>query len=109
VNNPAFTGDFCHDDELGYLRSRTNFVIGESLVLDEAYRLAHLPLVAPAHPSVISARDGTSYSRGRHDRMFSLVLPIPVQPLERSEAYQELDNELRQSPLASIISWKLLN
>jgi hypothetical protein len=48
----------CGDDELDYLGSRTQFEQGQGLLLDEAYRLAHLPLVAPDHPRVIARRDG---------------------------------------------------
>ena len=67
---------FCPDAELGYERSRTRFETGEGLALDETYRLAHLPLVAPGHPRVIESREGTSYVMGRHERVFSLVLPV---------------------------------
>ncbi|WP_422036293.1 hypothetical protein [Reyranella sp.] len=99
---------FCPDSELGYLRSRTRFVRGERLRLDEAYRLAHLPLIAPDHPAVIPSRPGASYRMGRHERAFSLVLPIPPDELEKSAAYQELEGELRHSPFANKIAWDLL-
>ncbi|MDB5488104.1 MAG: hypothetical protein JWQ58_1819 [Reyranella sp.] len=99
---------FCPDTELGYVRSRTRFVPGENLLLDEAYRLAHLPLVAPEHPGVIASRPGASYQKGRHERTFSLVLPIPPDALEQSAAYQELEGELKRSPFASKIAWDLL-
>ena len=82
---------FCPDAELGYERSRTRFDTGEGLALDETYRLAHLPLVAPGHPRVIESREGSSYVMGRHERVFSLVLPIPGDCLLRSPAYRELD------------------
>ena len=48
----------CDDEALGYVRSRTPLGAGQGLALDEAYRLAHLPLIAPDHPRVIAARDG---------------------------------------------------
>ncbi len=99
---------FCPDSELGYDRSRTRFVDGEQLLLDEAYRLAHLPLVAPHHPDVIPSRSGKDYRMGRHERAFSLVLPIPPDVLEKSAAYRELDGELRRSPFAHKIAWDLL-
>lgn len=101
-------GVFCPDSELGYERSRTRFARGERLLLDEAYRLAHLPLIAPDHPDVIPSRSGASYRMGRHERIFSLVLPIPPDELEQSAAYQELEGELRRSPFANKIAWKLL-
>ncbi|MBM6594463.1 hypothetical protein [Microvirga pudoricolor] len=97
--------DFCRDDELGYDRSRTPFVDGEGLTLDEAYRLAHLPLVAPDHPKVIASRPGTSYRMGRHDNVVSLVLPVPAEALLRSEAYRELEGELKNGPLNPKIAW----
>jgi hypothetical protein len=54
MNNRANI-DFCPDNELGYERSRTRFIPGAGLTLDEAYRLAHLPLAAPDHPRIIAA------------------------------------------------------
>ena len=99
---------FCSDSELGYLRSRTLFVPGEEFRLDEAYRLAHLPLIAPDHPDVIHSRPGATYRMGRHERIFSLVLPIPQGELEKSAAHQALEGELRQSPFATKIAWDLL-
>ena len=99
---------FCSDAELGYERSRTRFVPGERLLLDEVYRLAHLPLVAADHPDVIHARPGATYRNGRHERIFSLVLPVPDDALEQSVAYRELEAELRQSPFAPKIAWDLL-
>ncbi len=92
---------FCPDAELGYLRSRTRFVRGEKLLLDESYRLAHLPLVAPQHPDVIASRPGAGYRMGRHERAFSLVLPIPPDALEESAAYRALERDLRGAPFAT--------
>lgn len=109
MNNRSSTIDFCPDDELGYQRSRTRFVPGEGLALDEAYRLAHLPLVAPHHPQVIPAREGTLYRMGRHAPVFSLGLPVSGQALHRSESYRELEGEIRASPFASKIAWDLLD
>jgi hypothetical protein len=100
--------DLCPDDGLGYERSRTRFVPGEGLALDDGYRLAHLPLVAPDHPRVVPSREGTFYAMGRHPRVFSLVLPIPSEALLRSEAYRELDAELRAAPFGGKIAWNLL-
>jgi len=100
--------EFCPDEQLGYQRSRTAFAAGAGIALDETYRLAHLPLVAPHHPGVIPTRDGTSYVMGRHPRVFSLVLPITADALHQSGAYRELDAELRAAPFASKIAWNLL-
>lgn len=99
---------FCPDTELGYVRSRTRFIPGKKLLLDESYRLAHLPLIAPEHPDVIASLPGAIYQMGRHERTFSLVLPIPPDALEKSVAYRYLEGELRQSPFANKIAWDLL-
>lgn len=103
------TIDFCTDDELGYRRSRTCFIEGTGLALDETYRLAHLPLVAPHHPRVIAAREGTAYHMGRHAPAFSLALPISARALFASEAYRALEGEIRASAFAAKIAWDLLN
>src|SRR5215203_1195213 len=89
---------FCPDAELGYERSRTRFQAGEGLALDETYRLAHLPLVAPNHPRVIETREGSSYVMGRHERVFSLVLPVPADALLQSPAYGRLNDEMKAVP-----------
>ncbi len=99
---------FCGDDELDYLASRTKFEQGQGLLLDEAYRLAHLPLVAPDHRRVIARRDGQPYDMGRHGRVFSLVLPIADALLRRSAAYRTLEAELEASPIASKIAWNIV-
>ena len=102
------TAEFCSDEEMGYERSRTCFIPGEGLQLDETYRLAHLPLVAPQHPKVIAARAGTPYRMGRHPTVTSLVLPIPGDALRRSPAYLELERDLRSAPFAPKIAWHIL-
>jgi hypothetical protein len=76
--------------------------------MDEAYRLAHLPLIAPDHPRVIGTRAGTSYRMGRHDPVTSLVLPVPAAALSRSQDYRALESELRASSFAGKIDWPLL-
>jgi hypothetical protein len=99
---------FCSDTELGYLRARTPFAAGHSLMLDESYRLAHLPLVAPTHPGVIARKEGRSYEMGRHPAIFSLVLPIEEDLLNTSAPLARLDDELRRAPFASKIAWDIL-
>ena len=98
----------CGDDELDYLANRTQFEQGQGLLLDEAYRLAHLPLVAPRHPRVIARREGRLYEMGRHEHVFSLVLPIADELLQRSAAYLALEAELKASPLAPKIAWNIV-
>ncbi|MGX7703766.1 hypothetical protein [Methylobacterium sp. Gmos1] len=98
---------FCPDEALAYRRSRTPFVPGQGLALDEAYRLAHLPLVAPDHPGVIPEREGRYYIRGRHPRVVSLVLPVPWAALAAAPAHAELERELRAAPFAHKIAWDI--
>jgi hypothetical protein len=88
----------CGDDELGYRASRTRFVAGQGLALDEGYRLVHLPLVAPDHPKVIPRLPGKAFEMGRHDKVRSLVLPVP-------DVDHLLEAELRAEPFAAKIAW----
>jgi hypothetical protein len=99
---------FCDDRELGYLRSRTPFVPGEGVMLDEAYRLAHLPLVAPRHPRVFVRQEGKDYEMGRHERVWSLVAPVTAEALVASPAFRELEAELESAPFARKIAWDML-
>uniref|UniRef100_A0A9E7ZZ69 Uncharacterized protein n=1 Tax=Bosea sp. NBC_00436 TaxID=2969620 RepID=A0A9E7ZZ69_9HYPH len=97
---------FCEDDELGYRRSLTDFAT--PLTLDESYRLAHLPLVAPGHPGVIAQREGKFYEMGRHPAVYSLVLPVEDRALRASPAFLALEGELKAAPFASKIAWDIL-
>jgi hypothetical protein len=99
---------FCRDDEVGYLGSRTLVAPGEALRLDETYRVAHLPLVAPRDPRVVPQSEDGYYRMGRHDRTYSVVLPIPAEALFASAAYRALDAEMREAPFARKIAWPLL-
>lgn len=97
--------EFCPDHELGYERSRTRFAEGAGLTMDEGYRRAHLPLVAPGHPRVIRA--GGAYAMGQHARGFSLVLPVSWDALARSAAFGDLERELKAAPFARKIAWDI--
>lgn len=99
---------FCGDEDLGYLASRTPFKKGEGFAMDEAYRLAHLPLVAPDHPRVVARKAGSPYERGRHDPVISLVLPIASDDLLASENYRTLEADLKRSPFAHKIAWSIV-
>ncbi|MCF4129445.1 hypothetical protein [Methylobacterium sp. SyP6R] len=98
---------FCPDGALAYDRSRTVFVPGRGLALDESYRLAHLPLVAPDHPGVIPTRENRYYTRGRHPRVVSLVLPVPQAHLAAAPAHAALERDLRAAPFAHKIAWEV--
>ncbi len=90
----------CDDDDLAYQASRTRFTPGAGFALDESYRLAHLPLVAPHHPRVIAARPGTTYEMGRHGKALSLVLPVP-------DVDYLLEPELKAAPFAAKVAWEV--
>ena len=97
---------FCEDGELGYRRSLTDFTA--PLTLDESYRLAHLPLVAPEHPGIIARREGKFYEMGRHPAVYSLVLPVEDGALRASPAFLALEAELKAAPFAGKIAWGIL-
>ena len=103
----ASVPNWCTDDRLGYVASRTPFKPETGLRLDEAYRLAHLPLVAPEHPDVIARQDGKFYESGRHPTVHSLVIPVPYPALAASEAYWALDAELRAASFAPKLAWDI--
>jgi hypothetical protein len=63
----------CGDDELDYLANQTQFELGQGFLLDEAYRLAHLPLVAPHHPRVIARREGRPYVERRRHKLHATL------------------------------------
>jgi hypothetical protein len=100
--------DFCADSELGYERSRSVFIQGEAFRLDDAHRLAHLPLVNPSHPDVIAHVPGKSYAMGLHPRIHSLVLPVSLADLAGSAVFRKLEEEIRASILAPKIAWDIV-
>lgn len=97
---------FATDAEMPYAAARTRFTPGEGLRLDEAYRRAHLPLIAPGHPDVIA--EGGGYRMGLHAPGSSLVLPVEAEALAESPAYRDLEAALKASPFAGKIAWDLL-
>lgn len=90
---------FVDDARLAYLASETPLPAGHALRLDEAYRRAHLPLVAPAHPDVIARDAARGYRMGRHATRWSLVVPVDWAALEAAPAFRALRAELEASPL----------
>jgi hypothetical protein len=100
---------FVSDDQMGYDRSRTVFAPDASMRLDEAYRLAHLPLVNPAHRDVVPREPGKSYEMGLHPRIHSLVLPVPATDLAASPVFQRLQREIVKAPFAPKIAWEIMD
>jgi hypothetical protein len=100
--------DYCTDAHLNYIRSRYVFSPGRPLAFDYAYRLAHLPLVAPQHPAAIHEADGQDYRSGRYEKArYSLVVPIPSDTLLSSPVFQAFERELRAAPFARKVAWAL--
>ena len=95
---------YCNDNQLQYARSETIFDKDHCLVFDDAYRLAHLPLVAPEHPLVIRTKPGTSYQDGVHDTSYSIAIPIDTDKLFASNKFQRLSNAIATSSFAGKIS-----
>jgi hypothetical protein len=103
---PATT--YCDDAMMAYRASRKDFRPGERIVFDEPYRLAHLPMVNPDHPAVISHVDGRDYLNGRYEKArHALVLPIAAEVFQQSEAFQALDHAMRSARFAPKIAWDL--
>lgn len=96
---------FVPDADLDYERLATRFEPGAALVMDEAYRRAHLPLVAPHHPKVIGEDEARGYRMGRHATIWSLVVPVEWQSLAASPAFQLLHQAMLGGPLRGKIDW----
>ena len=98
---------FANDESLGYATAQRQFSQGDSLIFDQAYRRAHLPLVNPVHPLVIT--ESGDYRLGRYlTRRYSLVIPINIDALESSKVFQKMDLHLRQSRLSTAIAWPIM-
>jgi hypothetical protein len=99
---------FCDDAALGYQRNRSRFLPDQPLLLDAAYRLAHLPLVNPSHRDVIPGEKGRDYDMGLHGPVHSLVLPVPQVYLDASLGYQTLLSAVRESIFNHKIAWDIV-
>jgi hypothetical protein len=97
---------FTPASELRYAASSRLPADGDGLLLDRNYRFAHLPLVNPGHADVIAKEPERGYRMGRHATVRSLVAPIDLDELERSEPFRELMDEMRRGPLAPVIAWE---
>lgn len=93
------------DAELDYQRFATRLVPGSGLAMDESYRRAHLPLVAPDHPRVIASDAARGYLMGRHETMWSLVVPVEWEALAQSPAFHAMHKAMKAGPLAAKIDW----
>ncbi len=97
---------FCSGADLRYEASRHRFVPGEGFALGEDYRLAHLPLVDPAHPKIIASVSGKDYDRGYYATpRHALAVHVATETLLASAIYRELDADLRGRAVAKKIAW----
>jgi hypothetical protein len=100
--------DYCTDVDLNYIHSHYVFSSGQPLTFDHAYRLAHLPLIAPKHPAAIHQLGGQDYNSGRYEKArYSLVVPIPSKALLSSPVFQAFERELRAARFAQKVAWAL--
>jgi hypothetical protein len=98
---------YCDDEMLAYRSTKRIFLPGESTVFDEAYRLAHLPLVNGGHPGVISAVDGRDYRNGTYEKTrYALVMPIPAEVFLGSDELQTLELSMKSASFAPKIAWE---
>jgi hypothetical protein len=99
---------FCDDSRLNYVSSRRVFKPGETLDFDDAYRLAHLPLVAPGHPAAIRDAPDQDYRHGTYVKpRCSLVAPVCAESLAASHEFQALERDMRAASFAPKIAWDL--
>jgi hypothetical protein len=99
---------YCTDEELAYGRYRACFEPNQPLRFDEAYRVAHLPLVAPEHPAALA--HSLDYHGGRYAQpRFSLVLPVEAAELHGSTSFRALEAELRSRGFAAKIAWDIVD
>jgi len=96
---------FCDDSDLAYEKCETEFKAGKGLVFDEAYRLAHLPLVAPEHPLVLPSKKGSNYNNGTHEVVYSIAIPIPSEELFVADNFRKLQKDISASSFAAKFSW----
>jgi hypothetical protein len=103
---PAIT--YCNDEIMAYRSGRKIFRPGDRVVFDEGYRLAHLPLVNPGHPAVISEVDGRDYRNGRYKKArYALVMPIAADVFAESAPFGALDHAMRSARFAPKIAWEM--
>ncbi len=99
---------YCDDEMLAYRSARRIVQPGEATVFDDAYRLAHLPLVNPAHPAVLSEVAGRDYRNGTYETTrYALVMPISAEALLQSDEARALERAMKSAGFAPKISWEL--
>src|SRR4051812_6815144 len=99
---------YCDDEMMAYRSARRKFQLGEGVVFDEGYRLAHLPLVNAGHPAVISEVEGRDYRNGTYEKTrYALVMPISAAAFLESDEVQALELAMKSSSFAPKIAWEM--
>ena len=99
---------YCDDEMMAYRSGRKIYQPGDRVVFDDGYRLAHLPLVNPDHPAVISEAGGRDYRNGRYEKArYALVLPIAAEVFAESASFQALEHAMRSARFAPKIAWEI--
>jgi hypothetical protein len=100
--------NYCDEPMMAYQSARRVFRPDERVVFDEGYRLAHLPLVNPAHPAVINEISGRDYRNGTYEKpRYALVMPIPGDVFQQSDLVQALELAMKSAAFAPKIAWEL--
>ena len=103
---PAIT--YCDDEMMAYRSGRKIFQPGDCVVFDDGYRLAHLPLVNPGHPAVISEADGRDYRNGTYEKTrHALVMPIAAEVFAQSAPFGVIEHAMRSARFAPKIAWEI--
>ncbi|WOH68311.1 hypothetical protein [Bradyrhizobium sp. BWA-3-5] len=93
---------------MAYRSGRKIFRPGDRVVFDEGYRLAHLPLVNPGHPAVISEVDERDYRNGRYETArHALVMPIAAEVFAESAPLGALEHVMKSARFAPKIAWEI--
>lgn len=99
---------YCDDAMMAYRSARRIFQPGEGTVFDEAYRLAHLPLVNAGHSAVISEVAGRDFRNGTYEKTrYALVMPISAEAFLRSDEVQAIEAAMKSASFAPKIAWEI--
>src|SRR4051812_19998335 len=99
---------YCDDEMMAYRSARKIFQLGERVVFDEGYRLAHLPLVNAGHPAVVSEVGGRDYRNGIYEKTrCALVMPVSADAFLESDEAQALELAMKAASFALKIAWEM--
>lgn len=91
---------------LRYAEYRHRFAPGDGFALGADYRLAHLPLIDPAHPRAIRAVPGKDYVDGRYATpRHALALHVPAGALDAAPAFRAIEAALKASAAGRKVAW----